>query len=117
MAGDNKATRANLMVMAASPISLPMEYPAPATFPTECNVPPNSKPICATEKCVDFQKKGNAIIPILPNKLMTAIEIPTSSLSFAMLGATAAIADDPQMVVPKPINNPVDPGQFNFFER
>jgi hypothetical protein len=60
---------------------------------------------------------GKKSIPIVPYKFTTAIEIATSSLFFETDGAKAAIADEPQIAVPKPTNQPIDPGQLNFFAK
>jgi len=43
---------------------------------------------------------------MLPNKFTTAIEMATSSLFFVMDGAKAAMAEEPQILVPNPINQP-----------
>lgn len=60
---------------------------------------------------------GIKIIPIEPNKFTTDIETATSSFSLDTEGAKAAIAEDPQIAVPKPISQPVELGQLNFLAR
>ena len=69
------------------------------------------------EKLKRTKSNGSILIPRDPNKFTTDIETATSSLFFDADGANAAIADEPQMAVPKPINQPVELGQLNFFAK
>ncbi len=54
---------------------------------------------------------------MLPNKFTMAIAIPVFSEFFVTEGAKAAIAEEPQIAVPKPTNQPLEVGQFNLFAR
>ena len=56
-------------------------------------------------------------MPRAPHKLTTAKDIPMSSLFFETKGAAAAIAEDPQMAVPIPINHPAEAGQLKRFTK
>ena len=56
-------------------------------------------------------------MPISPRMFTTANEIPMSCLSLVIKGANEAIAEEPQMAVPKPTSQPVLPGQLNFLDK
>ena len=105
------------MVKDCSHISGVKPKAAPATLPTECNVPPKIKLLSSVESAKALSSKGKISIPKTPYKLITAIATPTSSLFLFKLGAKAAIADEPQMAVPKPTNHPTELGQFIFFAK
>ena len=69
------------------------------------------------EKLKRTKSNGSKIIPSDPNKFTTDIETATSSLFLETDGANAAIADEPQIAVPKPISQPVELGHLNLFAK
>ena len=95
--------RDNFTIVAISPAALLYEKPAATTDDVSLMAVPDQSPKWKLDICHKCPNTGKIKTAKILKKKIVDIERAISSSSASMIGAAAAMADPPQMAVPKPI--------------
>ena len=109
--GPSISTRTSFTNVPTCTLSKPADAVAASTCGTAYTVSPANTPYCVAEKFHNGISSGKPSTAATPSTAVNAIALATSLLSASITGATAAIAELPQIELPHAIRSAIRCGR------